>query len=147
MTRRIGDERLNCYNPVMTERKFTLIEKLRRNRLSHRQRSKIFRFLVILAGMLLVLAGLIMLVTPGPAFVVLPAGLYLLALEFDWAERLLEKVLKRAEQAQDNSFVKSTVHFIKKYPKISAALFAILVTIVVAVVILIVSPETITNRV
>ena len=41
-----------------------------------------------------------MLVTPGPAFVLIPIGLAMLALEFNWAERLLEKALEQAEKAR-----------------------------------------------
>ena len=41
-----------------------------------------------------------MLVTPGPAFVVIPIGLALLSLEFAWAEGLLERALEKGEQAK-----------------------------------------------
>jgi uncharacterized protein (TIGR02611 family) len=46
------------------------------------------------------IAGVIMLVTPGPAFVLIPIGLAMLSLEFVWAERLLEKSLEQAQIAQ-----------------------------------------------
>ena len=45
------------------------------------------------------LAGIAMLVTPGPAFVVIPIGLAMLALEFAWAERMLDRALDQAEIA------------------------------------------------
>ena len=45
--------------------------------------------LVALAGSSLLLAGLAMLVLPGPAFVVIPAALTILAIEFVWARRWL----------------------------------------------------------
>ena len=41
-----------------------------------------------------------MLVTPGPAFVLIPIGLAILSLEFAWAERLLERSLEQAEKAK-----------------------------------------------
>jgi hypothetical protein len=41
-----------------------------------------------------------MLVLPGPAFVVIPVGLAVLALEFTWAELLLEKSLRQADAAK-----------------------------------------------
>jgi len=53
-----------------------------------RQIRKIF---ILLIGSTVVLVGIIMLVTPGPAFVVIPAGLGILALEFAWARRILKK--------------------------------------------------------
>lgn len=43
--------------------------------------------------------GVIMLVTPGPAFVVIPMGLGILALEFEWARRWLDRVKEYARHA------------------------------------------------
>ena len=51
-------------------------------------------------GGLVTLAGLLLLVLPGPALVVIPLGLALLALEFGWAERALIRTLDRAEAAR-----------------------------------------------
>lgn len=42
------------------------------------------------------LVGAIMVVTPGPALVVIPLGLAILATEFVWARRLLNRVKARA---------------------------------------------------
>jgi hypothetical protein len=42
-----------------------------------------------------VLIGLAMLVLPGPGLLVIAAGLAMLALEFAWAERVLERTLDR----------------------------------------------------
>lgn len=52
---------------------------------------QIRRVVVFVLGMTLLLIGVIMLVTPGPAFIVIPASLALLGLEFRWARRLLRK--------------------------------------------------------
>ena len=43
------------------------------------------------AGFTVLLIGLAMIVLPGPAFIVIPAGLAILALEFAWARRLLAR--------------------------------------------------------
>ena len=51
--------------------------------------------LVALMGGGLFLAGLFMLVLPGPAFVVIPAALAILALEFVWARRWLAWLRER----------------------------------------------------
>ena len=51
-----------------------------------------------LLGAVVTLAGIAMLALPGPAFVVIPIGLAILSLEFEWAERLLEKALSRARR-------------------------------------------------
>jgi uncharacterized protein (TIGR02611 family) len=77
-----------------------LIERLEAGRERHQQRPKVIRVLYALVGLTVLLGGLAMLVTPGPAFVVIPFGLFLLALEFAWAERALETSLKHAERAK-----------------------------------------------
>lgn len=49
------------------------------------------RILVVTVGGTVLLIGVVMLMTPGPAVVVAPAGLAILALEFAWARNLLRK--------------------------------------------------------
>ena len=56
----------------------------------------------------MLLAGIAMLVAPGPAFVVIPVGLAILSLEFTWAERLLERSLEQAETAKRKAAQTST---------------------------------------
>jgi tellurite resistance protein TerC len=51
--------------------------------------------LVALAGGALLLAGIVMLVLPGPAIVVIPATLAILAIEFLWARRWLAWLRER----------------------------------------------------
>ena len=81
----------------------TLIEKLEARRATHRERSRLFRIGFGIVGLLVLLGGLVMLVTPGPAFVLIPIGLAMLSLEFVWAERLLEKSLEQAQIAQEKA--------------------------------------------
>ena len=50
---------------------------------------------VSVVGSTVLLVGVVMLVTPGPAFVVIPVGLGILSLEFEWAQRWLDKVKDR----------------------------------------------------
>lgn len=50
---------------------------------------------VTVAGSLLVVAGVVMLVTPGPGVIAIVAGLALLAREFRWARRLLDRTRRR----------------------------------------------------
>jgi uncharacterized protein (TIGR02611 family) len=78
-----------------------LIERVRARQERHRQRNRIVRIAFAIAGFVVLLAGVIMLVTPGPGIPVIILGLGMLALEFAWAERWLERVLNRAEQAVD----------------------------------------------
>ena len=46
---------------------------------------------VSVAGISVLLLGVIMIVTPGPAIVFIPAGLAILATEFAWAKRALTR--------------------------------------------------------
>ena len=75
-------------------------EKLAERRESHMERGRVYRALFVVAGLIVTLAGIAMLALPGPAFVVIPIGLAMLAMEFAWAERALEKALVHAEKAQ-----------------------------------------------
>jgi uncharacterized protein (TIGR02611 family) len=77
-----------------------LIEKLEARRATHRDRGRFYRIGFGIVGAAVLIAGVIMLVTPGPAFVLIPIGLAMLSLEFVWAERLLEKSLEQAQIAQ-----------------------------------------------
>ena len=57
------------------------------------------RTAVAVLGAVLVLAGLAMLVLPGPGLVVIVAGFAVLATEFVWAERALDESKRRAVSA------------------------------------------------
>lgn len=50
------------------------------------------KLIVAVIGGTVVLIGIVMIVTPGPAVVVIPIGLGILAAEFVWARNLLKKV-------------------------------------------------------
>lgn len=76
-----------------------LVEGLAEKRQRHKQRNRVYRVAVVVAGVVILLAGLAMLVLPGPAIVVIPIGLGLLALEFVWAEHLLDRVAQGADLA------------------------------------------------
>ena len=55
------------------------------------------RLIVAVVGGTVLLLGLVMVVTPGPAFIVIPLGLAILATEFVWAKRLLKRVKAAAQ--------------------------------------------------
>lgn len=57
------------------------------------------RVLVLVAGGTLILAGVAMMVLPGPATVVIPLGLAVLGTEFLWARRLLRYIRREVERA------------------------------------------------
>jgi uncharacterized protein (TIGR02611 family) len=77
-----------------------LVESLRERRDRHRERRLIARVAFVVAGFTVLLAGVAMLLLPGPALVVIPIGLAMLALEFAWAERMLERAIEHAERAR-----------------------------------------------
>ena len=77
------------------------LDGVKERRERHRERSKILRAAVVLAGFVVVLAGLAMLVLPGPGLLVIAIGLALLALEFVWAERVLERTVDQMSKATD----------------------------------------------
>ena len=49
------------------------------------------RVVIAVVGITILLVGVALLVLPGPAFIVIPIGLAVLALEFEWARRLLRR--------------------------------------------------------
>ena len=53
------------------------------------------RLVIGLVGMVVLLTGVVLLVVPGPAIVVIPLGLAILSLEFAWAGFLLRKLKER----------------------------------------------------
>jgi uncharacterized protein (TIGR02611 family) len=50
------------------------------------------RVIVSVVGVTVLLIGVALLVLPGPAFIVIPVGLAILATEYAWARRWLKKV-------------------------------------------------------
>lgn len=56
------------------------------------------RVVILVIGGSVVLLGLALIFLPGPAFVVIPAGLAILATEFVWARRLLRRARKEGSK-------------------------------------------------
>ena len=54
------------------------------------------RVIVSVVGVTVLLIGIALLVLPGPAFIVIPVGLAILATEYAWARRWLKKVRRMA---------------------------------------------------
>ncbi|MEJ0091791.1 MAG: PGPGW domain-containing protein [Limisphaerales bacterium] len=59
------------------------------------------RVIIAVIGGTILLIGVAMIVLPGPAVVVIPLGLAVLATEFIWARRWLRKARKMFKQAKD----------------------------------------------
>lgn len=56
---------------------------------------RVRRIIVGIVGFTILVIGIFLLVLPGPAFLVIPLGLGILATEFVWAKKLLRKVKDR----------------------------------------------------
>jgi uncharacterized protein (TIGR02611 family) len=84
------------------------VEKLEARRETHHERGVVYRAAFGVAGAVVLVAGLIMLVTPGPAFVLIPIGLAMLSMEFAWAAHALDKALEQAQIAQEKAAQTST---------------------------------------
>lgn len=61
------------------------------------------RITILVVGLSVVLVGVALLVLPGPAFVVIPIGLSILATEFFWARKLLNKFKEKAFEVADKA--------------------------------------------
>ncbi|MGN6132225.1 MAG: PGPGW domain-containing protein [Nocardioidaceae bacterium] len=55
---------------------------------------------VAVVGLAVLVAGVVMIVTPGPAFVLIPLGLAILATEFEWARHWLQVARRKAHEAR-----------------------------------------------
>ena len=60
------------------------------------------RFFKILGGFTLLGLGAVMLVTPGPCWLVIFLGLTLLAAEFVWARRLMDRMKAKGVQLKES---------------------------------------------
>lgn len=67
---------------------------------AYRGHGRVFRVLWVVAGATIVVAGLAMTIFPGPAIVVLPLGMAMLAAEFAWASRVLDVGIERGVDAK-----------------------------------------------
>ena len=63
------------------------------------------RVAVLVIGLTVLVLGIVMVVIPGPAFIVIPVGLAILGLEFAWARVWLRKLRRRI--SSDNAEARS----------------------------------------
>ena len=59
------------------------------------------RFFKVLGGFTLLLVGAVMLFTPGPGWLVIFLGLTVLAAEFVWARRLMDRMKRQGNRLKD----------------------------------------------
>jgi len=66
------------------------------------------RLIVIVVGSTVLLMGIAMIVLPGPAFLVIPVGLGVLATEFVRARRLLNKLKSTFQKGKEKNHARET---------------------------------------
>ena len=69
---------------------------------------RVRRLIVAVIGVTILLIGLALVVLPGPAFIVIPVGLAILASEFAWARRLIRRGRVLVERAKRSSPLATT---------------------------------------
>lgn len=85
------------------------------------------RIAVTVVGFVVLLAGLVMMVTPGPGIVVILIGLAILATEWAWAERALD----RAKQTGSGALRIATASPLRIALSVAATLAGIAAAVVV----------------
>lgn len=63
------------------------------------------RIVIFIVGVSVVLIGIVMFVTPGPAIIVIPAGLAILGLEFAWARHWLKLMKEKTKEVAEKARV------------------------------------------
>jgi uncharacterized protein (TIGR02611 family) len=66
------------------------------------------RIAVTVAGFAVLIAGVVMMVTPGPGVLVIVLGLAILATEWAWAERMLDKAKESGKVVLDQATASPT---------------------------------------
>jgi uncharacterized protein (TIGR02611 family) len=85
------------------EHHLSLSEKLARRREHHIKRSTPYRVVFVIVAFAILIGGLALIPLPGPGWAIVFIGLGMLALEFKWAENLMEKILDRLEEAKQTA--------------------------------------------
>lgn len=55
------------------------------------------RIIIAIVGTTVLLIGIALIVLPGPAFILIPAGIAILATEFQWAKKLIQKFRQKVK--------------------------------------------------
>ena len=105
-----AQEPTSSSKPAVDDDKPEMVRKLKERKKRHKERSLGYRVGNVVVGVVLILGGIVLSGPgiPGPGFAVILIGLALLALEFDRAERLLERVIVWADRAKDRAARAST---------------------------------------
>ncbi len=88
-----------------TPRGQRIVEQVRARKERHKQRGRLYRIVFGTVGALLIVLGLLLSApgVPGPGLLLAVVGLGMLALEFDRAERLLERMALRLDRLSERA--------------------------------------------
>jgi tellurite resistance protein TerC len=66
------------------------------------------RLVILVVGFSVLFAGVALLILPGPAFIVIPLGLGILASELLWARNLLKRIKKPFQRNKETNHASKT---------------------------------------
>ena len=75
--------------------------RVRERKEAHKLRGRVYRITFAVIGTALILIGLALVPLPGPGWLIVAIGVGMLALEFDRAEWMLERILEKLEDVAD----------------------------------------------
>ena len=80
-----------------------MIDRLEERRERHAERGRTYRIVFGTVGVLVLLVGIFLSLplVPGPGLPLIAIGLAMLALEFEWAERLVRRLAHRVDQVEE----------------------------------------------
>jgi len=61
------------------------------------------RIVVTIVGTIILFIGVALIFLPGPAFILIPAGIAVLSTEFQWAKKILLRILDKARPKSNRS--------------------------------------------
>jgi len=94
--------------PVVESGEPSRWQRMHRHLHRNRAMSATTKIVVTLVGSAVLIAGLIMMVTPGPGLVGIAAGLGILSTEWDWADRWLQVARRKLDEALEGETEEST---------------------------------------
>lgn len=62
------------------------------------------KLIVAVIGFTILIIGIFMIILPGPAFILIPLGLAILATEFIWAKKILDKMKQKISEQKKMPF-------------------------------------------
>ncbi len=75
---------------------------------------QVWRVVILTVGMTVLSLGIALIVLPGPAVVVIPIGLAILATEFAWARRWLQRLRDEIQKGEEKLNLRSLLSARKK---------------------------------